>query len=122
LSATNPGRVNLKRGYFFEGAVLNWLPENFSNTPPLLNFIRMELIGLITFVLSLGILIAFFIMASNVSSILKASRRIELELMDIRNALEKLKKGETPKENETPKDPSKMTTEEKARAFDRFNK
>lgn len=72
--------------------------------------------GLISFIIGLTLLIVFLVMATNIASLVKILRRIEMHSMSIKSSLEKLT------DKEAQKAPDRMTTEEKARAFDKSNK
>jgi predicted Holliday junction resolvase-like endonuclease len=74
------------------------------------------MVELFTFIISLILLIVFLVMAINIGSIVKILRRIETNSNLIKNSFERLS------DNESQKNPSKMTLEEKARAFDQRNK
>jgi predicted Holliday junction resolvase-like endonuclease len=71
------------------------------------------MVEIFTFIISLVILIVFLVMASNIGTVVKILRRIEMNSMSIKSSLEKLT------DKEAQKSPDKMTVEEKARAFDK---
>jgi hypothetical protein len=68
--------------------------------------------GLITFVIGLTLLIVFFVMATNIGTMVKILRRMEAQSQSIKISLDKLA-------NTIPNEKSKsMTVEEKAKAYD----
>lgn len=72
--------------------------------------------GLITFVIGLTLLIVFFVMATNISSMVKILKRTESHMQSMRISLDKL--ANTGLQS---KPLDQMTIEEKAKAFDQKN-
>jgi len=81
----------------------------------------MELFVLLSLGLGVALLVGFFMMASNIGSILSTLRRIELNSMSIRGSLEKISKSLQAHEPAA-KAAGQMTVEEKARAYDKGKK
>lgn len=81
----------------------------------------MQLFTFISLILGVALLVGFFVMAGNIGSILTVLKRIELNSMDIRGSLEKIA-ASVPKNEPAKKPADQMTTEEKARAYDRGEK
>jgi len=77
----------------------------------------MESFAFLSLILGVALLVCFFVMASNIGSILKTLKRIELNSVNIRSSLEKI--ASTVPGRESPKkSPDQMTMEEKATAYD----
>lgn len=77
--------------------------------------------GFFSFVIGLTLLIVFLVMTSNIGSILRTLKRIESNSVGIKSSLERISKSVAPIEI-TKKSPDQMTTEEKARAYDKGTK
>lgn len=78
----------------------------------------MESLAFLSLILGLALLVCFFVMAGNIGSILKTLKRIELNSVNMRSSLEKIV-GSMPANDPARKSPDQMTTEEKARAYDK---